>query len=43
LNGDTRKVLDTYALHQGIELETIAEKDGVTDLDDLKSKLAEEA
>jgi glycine dehydrogenase subunit 1 len=41
LNGDTRKVLDTYALHQGIELETIAEKDGVTDLDDLKSKLAE--
>ena len=41
LNGDTRKVLDTYALHQGIELETIAEKDGVTDLDDLKLKLAE--
>ena len=40
LNGDTRKVLDTYALHQGIELETIAEKDGVTDLDDLKTKLA---
>ena len=41
LNGDTRKVLDTYALHQGIALETIAEKDGVTDFEDLKSKLAE--
>ena len=40
LNGDTRKVLDTYALHQGIELETIAEKNGVTDFDDLKAKLA---
>ena len=40
LNGDIRKVLDTYALHQGIELETIAEKDGVTDFDDLKTKLA---
>ena len=41
LNPDTRKVLDTYALHQGIELETIAEKDGVTDIDDLKSLLAQ--
>ena len=40
LNGDTRKVLDTYALHQGIELETIAGKNGVTDFDDLKAKLA---
>ena len=40
LNSDTRKVLDTYALHQGIELETITEKDGVTDFDDLKTKLA---
>ncbi len=40
LNADIRKVLDTYALHQGIELETIAEKDGVTDFDDLKTKLA---
>ena len=40
LNGDVRKVLDTYALHQDIELETIAEKDGVTDVDDLKAKLA---
>lgn len=40
LNDDIRKVLDTYALHQGIELETISEKDGVTDVDDLKAKLA---
>ena len=41
LNPDTRKVLDTYALHQGIELETIVEKDGVTDIDDLKLRLAQ--
>ena len=40
LNADIRKVLDTYALHQGIELETISEKDGETSLDDLKEKLA---
>ena len=40
LNADIRKVLETYALHQGIELETITEKDGVTDFDDLKTKLA---
>ena len=40
LNADIRKVLETYALHQGIELETIVEKDGVTDFDDLKTKLA---
>ena len=41
LNPRTRKVLDTYALHHGIELGTIALKDGVTDLDDLKKLLAE--
>ena len=41
LNVNTRQVLDTYALHQGIELETIAEKDGVTDLADLQTRLAE--
>jgi len=40
LNGDTRKVLDTYALHQGIELVTIPEKDGVTDLSALNSQLS---
>ncbi|MBR0180163.1 MAG: aminomethyl-transferring glycine dehydrogenase subunit GcvPA [Prevotella sp.] len=31
-NPKTREVLDTYALHQGIELETLPLKDGVTDL-----------
>ena len=41
LNPRTRKVLDTYALHHGIELGTIALKDGVTNLDDLKKLLAE--
>jgi glycine dehydrogenase subunit 1 len=41
LNPRTRKVLDTYALHHGIELGTIALKDGITDLDDLKKLLAE--
>ena len=41
LNKRTRKVLDTYALHQGIELVTIEEKNGVTDSDDLKARLAE--
>ena len=41
LNPRTREVLDTYALHQGIELETIAMKNGVTDIDDMKAKLAE--
>ena len=41
LNPRTCKVLDTYALHHGIELGTIALKDGVTDLDDLKKLLAE--
>ena len=41
LNPRTREVLDTYALHQGIELETIAMNNGVTDIDDMKAKLAE--
>ena len=40
LNGDTRRVLDTYALHQGIELVTIPAKDGVTDLSALISQLS---
>ena len=40
LNGNTRKVLDTYALHQGIELVTIPAKDGVTDLSALTSQLS---
>ena len=41
LNPKTREVLDTYALHQGIELVTISLKDGVTDLNDLKARLTE--
>lgn len=41
LNPKTREVLDTYALHQGIELVTIDTKDGVTDIADLKAKLAQ--
>jgi glycine dehydrogenase subunit 1 len=41
LNPKTREVLDTYALHQSIELETINTKDGVTDIDDLKAKLTQ--
>jgi glycine dehydrogenase subunit 1 len=41
LNPKTREVLETYALHQGIELDTIPLKDGVTDLDSLKTSLAE--
>ena len=41
LNDDTRRVLDTYALHQGIELVTIAEEDGVTSKENLDALLAE--
>ena len=41
VNSNTRKVLDTYALHHGVELETIAGKDGVTDIDALKARLAD--
>ena len=41
LNPNTRKVLDTYALHLGIKLVTIAEKNGVTDVADFQVRLAE--
>lgn len=41
MNPRTVEVLQTYALHQGIELLPIAGRDGVTDLDDLKAKLAQ--
>ena len=41
LNADVRQVLDTYALHQGIELVTIPEQDGVTSRENLKAQLAE--
>ncbi len=40
LNPRTREVIDTYALHHGIELVTISMKDGVTDLSTLKSQLS---
>ena len=41
LNADTRKVLDTYALHHGIELVTIAAEVGVTSRKSLEALLAE--
>lgn len=40
LNPRTREVVDTYALHHGIELVTIPLKDGVTDLSTLKAQLS---
>jgi glycine dehydrogenase subunit 1 len=41
VNPKTRKVLDTYALHQGIETATIDATDGATSLEHLKALLAE--
>ena len=41
MNPRTREVLDTYALHQGIELVTIPVKDGVTSKQDLEALLTE--
>ncbi len=35
-----KRVVETYAKYQGVIVDTIAEKDGVTDLDDLAAKLA---
>ena len=40
MNPKTREVLDTYALHQDIELITIPLKDGATDLSALTSQLS---
>ncbi|MBP5339876.1 MAG: aminomethyl-transferring glycine dehydrogenase subunit GcvPA [Prevotella sp.] len=40
LNPKTREVLDNYALHQGIELVTIATEGGVTNLSTLRSQLS---
>ena len=40
LNPRVRRVVETYAKYQGVTIETIAEKDGVTDLSDLETKLA---
>ena len=39
VSADIRKVLNTYALHQGIELATITAEDGVTKLSALNSLL----
>jgi glycine dehydrogenase subunit 1 len=36
-----RRVVDTYAKYQGIEIVSIAQKDGVTDQDDMLKKLEE--
>ena len=35
-----KRVVETYAKYQGVAVETIAEKDGVTDLADLEAKLS---
>ena len=39
MNPKVKRVVETYALYNGIVVETIAEKDGVTDIADLESKL----
>lgn len=41
INPKTLKVIETYALHKGIEVVTIDQNEGVTDLNDMKAKLAE--
>ena len=38
----TRRVMETYAHGLGIQLELVAEKNGVTDRDDLEQKLAQD-
>ena len=35
-----KRVVETYAKYQGVTVDTVAEKDGVTDLADLETKLA---
>ena len=39
MNPRVRRVVETYAKYQGVVIETIAEKDGVTDLADLQTRL----
>ncbi|SEW26074.1 glycine dehydrogenase subunit 1 [Prevotella sp. khp7] len=41
LNPQNLKVLKTYALHRDIEVEVLPVRDGVTSLDDVKTRLAE--
>lgn len=40
MNPAVRRVVETYAKYQGVEIGLIAEKDGVTDLDNLRQQLA---
>lgn len=42
LNPSARRVLDTYAHAQSLEIEVIPEKDGVTDVDKLKTMVDDE-
>lgn len=42
VNPIVREVIDTYARYHGVEVVTIAEKDGATDADDLTAKLDKE-
>ena len=39
INPDIRRVVDTYAKYHGVEVVSIAEKDGVTDKADMEAKL----
>ncbi|MDO5716167.1 MAG: aminomethyl-transferring glycine dehydrogenase subunit GcvPA [Tissierellia bacterium] len=39
VNPSARKALDTYAHAQGLDIVTVAQKDGITDVEDLKSKM----
>lgn len=41
LNPIYREVIDTYARYHGVRVDTIAEKDGVTDLDTMREMLAD--
>lgn len=40
MNPHVKRVVETYAEYQGVVVETVAEKDGVTDLADLEARLA---
>lgn len=39
MNPKVKRVVETYALYNGIAVDVIAEKDGVTDIEDLQAKL----
>src|SRR5699024_2997259 len=42
VNPQSRQVLETYAHTQGIKIIEIEEKDGVTDVEDLKEKMSKD-